>query len=195
MKIKNSKLFFVNKLPVNSDFVICKGLSLLTGENGVGKSSFFNFVKANRSHFIKNQKIAFMDQFPLSPINDVRVCDAIDLLSRGLTHFYYEDALLLLKDFQLEYLVDRPIRQLSGGENQLLKFILLVSQNVDYYFLDEPLQYIDRSRLDVLKKKIQNLSYEKSIFLIEHRIELLEDLNPKRVLMENCASEVRLYGV
>lgn len=194
MLIKSRNLFYVNKRPVSADFELTKGITLLTGDNGVGKTSFFNYLKESKSEFFKEATFAFMDQFPLMTINEIRLCDVLKLVSD--TDFFFDTNLLskLLDRYNLNYLLERPVRLYSGGENQLVKFLLMISQNVDYYFLDEPLHYIDQERLILLKEDLIKLAKDKVILVIEHRSHEIEALNPKLLKMKNTSKGVQISG-
>jgi len=194
MKIKKQNLFIVNELPVNIDINIDIGLYLLTGENGIGKTSFFNFLKENNQTPGSDSEIAFMDQFPLSPINEIRLSDIISFFNKGNRPFDCERAYQLIDRYEIAYLLDRAICLYSGGENQIVKFILMYCQNVDYYFLDEPLQYVDQLRVDKMKQDLKELSTTKAVVIIEHRGEYLDDLNPSRIKMVRNQQVVELYG-
>ncbi len=196
MKIKNQTLFYVNSLPVNIDIDLDQqnGIYLLTGENGVGKSSLLNHFKIHRSLFLE-KKCAFMDQFPLTPINEIRVKDVLDLFEDGIADFDKARALSLFNRYGLDYIIDRSISLLSGGENQLLKFIFLLGQEADIYFLDEPLQYIDEKRLALLLEDIKKLSYSKCLLIVEHRSSLFENLELAQIQMQRNEQEIIVSGI
>jgi ATP-binding cassette subfamily E protein 1 len=194
MKIENKELFIVNSLPVNINVDLKEGLYLLVGENGVGKTSFFNYLKEHKENLSPKSRFAFMDQFPLSAINEIRLTDILKLLESSKTTFDLKKANHFIDKYQIRYLLDRPLIQYSGGENQVVKFIILICQDVEFYFLDEPLQYIDKKRIVLLKEDIAELAKRKTIVIIEHRAHELEELNPYMITMEKKGCEVIING-
>ncbi len=56
-----------------------------------------------------------------------------------------------LKQLDLEHLSERFISTLSGGEKRRLNLATLMTQNPDYYLLDEPVNHLDiKAQLDIL---------------------------------------------
>jgi ABC-type multidrug transport system ATPase subunit len=194
MKIENTELFIVNDLPVSISVDLKQGLYLLLGDNGIGKTTFFNYLKENRENLSPKSHFAFMDQFPLSAINEIRLKDILVLLKSGSANCDVERANDLILRYEVEYLMERPVIFYSGGENQIIKFILLMCQNVDYYFLDEPLQYIDKKRVALLKEDIAELSLAKTVVVIEHRADELQELRSNLITMERNDSKVTING-
>ncbi len=58
-----------------------------------------------------------------------------------------------------------------------MKFILLLTQDVDCDFLDEPLQYLDDKNISLVLEKLQGLSGKK-VLIIEHRKDKISEVNP-----------------
>jgi ABC-type Mn2+/Zn2+ transport system ATPase subunit len=69
---------------------------------------------------------------------------------------------------------NRRLSTLSGGENQSLKLVCALSQNVPMYFLDEPSQFLDSFRKEVLSNFLLSLrNSKKSVLIIEHDLSWL----------------------
>lgn len=63
----------------------------------------------------------------------------------------HEIALLALKEVGLDVSHDRSITTLSGGEKRRLNLATLLTQNPDYYLLDEPVNHLDiKAQLEIL---------------------------------------------
>jgi len=141
-------------------------LTLICGDNGIGKSSFYEFLKLSQSHLFTEKKCVFIDQFRLEPLNDI----SFDELLRQLKSFRVEDNGLFAKYFYLvsDY-INRPIKTLSGGQNQMIKILLGLYLSGDYFFFDEPLQSLDSKNKEIFLKLLNDLKYlGKSICLVEH---------------------------
>ena len=194
MRLIKEKYFNVNGTQVDVDINLNVGLSLLTGPNGIVKSTFLNTLKHDVLLIFNNRKVAFMDQFPLAPVNDVRLRDVLKIMSGRFDHFDEVQARTLIGLFGIDYLVDRSIKLLSGGENQLVKFILAASQRVDYYFLDEPLQFLDKDKLKLVKSHLEFLSKTSCVFIIEHQSDHLVDLKVVHFEMKQKKGRIAIYG-
>ncbi len=62
-----------------------------------------------------------------------------------------QQALLALEKTGLKSLASRSVHTLSGGEKRRLNLATLLTQNPDFYLLDEPVNHLDiKSQLDIL---------------------------------------------
>lgn len=177
MKITEKNIFQVHHLNVSCDFLLSTGVNVLTGNNGIGKSTFFHYIKNHRIKLLPGLTCAFMDQFPILPLSELRGEDIINILEEEISFFSIERAMKLVTDFHFTKLLNNRVESYSGGENQILKFILLLSQEADCYFLDEPLQYLDDKNISLVIDKLQILE-NKRILIIEHRKEKISNINP-----------------
>lgn len=80
----------------------------------------------------------------------------------------------VIKNLNIESILEQRIDELSGGEIQRLLIALCLGKNADIYLLDEPSANLDiEKRLKVIKavkKFIYNNNTNKSAFIIEHDI-------------------------
>ena len=197
--IDNNRMIidFTKQFSIHNRAVSCRAellvgnLNLLVGDNGVGKSTFFHYVKNNFKSLFPNDKVAFMDQFPLRSISELRVCDIINTLEEDFKSFDKEKANHLFELFDFAKFNLAVLNQLSGGENQIFKFIITNSQKASLYFLDEPLQFLDSKNLIKVKEVIAAQVKEgKTFFMIEHRKELVKDLAKNWIQMEISEEEI-----
>lgn len=192
INIVGKELFKIGNYSVNCNVGFQSGVNLIVGKNGIGKSSFMRYCKEH-THLFSPYKICFMDQFPVSPIISLRVNDIIEILSEEVDFFSREEAFFLIDKFKFNKQLDREVRLLSGGENQILKFIMTLSLNTDLYFLDEPLQYLDGENLEMIVKEIKKRSSEKTFLIIEHKKDFskFENINKIEFKKENENIEIR----
>lgn len=165
---------------LRGSLVLEKGKSYgLTGPNGIGKSSLFRLVKQSG-----NRSIAYLDQGRFAPLVNFFVEDIFRLIN-----LEFKDDLLspldgnheLVKELCVDRILKNKIHQLSGGENQLIKLLLTLSLNKDWYFLDEPFLNLSETNRAKVKSIIKRLQSEgKSFFIIEHH---LKDLD---ILVDHC---------
>jgi ATP-binding cassette, sub-family E, member 1 len=95
----------------------------------------------------------------------------------------------IIKNLDLEPLLDKNISILSGGELQRFAIAVVSLQNVDCYMFDEPSSYLDiKQRLraaEVIRSIVEDDS-KKYVICVEHDIALLDYL---------CDTICMLYGI
>lgn len=192
MRIENQKLFKVKNIWVDCNFELKDGLNILSGSNGIGKTSFLNFLKVHKKDIFKSHVCAFMDQASLKPISELTGSEVLNILSSDLDRFDKNRALDLIDQFDFNKLLNSKVEVYSGGENQVFKFILLVAQNSDIYFLDEPLQYLDDENVQKMLKVLDGLK-NKKLFMVEHRKEKLNEVSFHQINMENIQDALVIY--
>lgn len=189
--IKLEKIFQIHGSPVSAHFSLKKGITILTGENGVGKSTFFHYLKNHRAQIFGNFTCAFMDQFPLAPLSELRGKDIINILQQDLQGFDAAFAHKFLDEARMTKLLENTVESYSGGENQMFKFALLISQKAQFYFLDEPLQYLDNQNIIKLLTELRKRD-NKYILIIEHRKEKIEEYTDHSLTMKNINNSIMI---
>lgn len=182
-KIQLENIFTVNNSSVNLDFSVhYNKINLLQGNNGIGKTTFFEYLKT--SDLFDSDRV-FMDQFPLCPISDYSVQNIIQIISEEVDKTYDIEQVEEKYQIQIKDLLEKKVSYLSGGEQQRMKFFLTLMQDRKIFFLDEPFQYLDQATTDIFLKALNTLLSEaKLVFLIEHRYEKLLNENVHKVLMQ-----------
>lgn len=184
MIVQKDKIFKVSEKYVSCNFELKSGINVLFGPNGIGKTTFFHYIKSNRKDILGNSTCAFMDQFPLAPVSELTGNDILSILKKDLVNFDFEKVDFLINKFNFTRLLNSKVENYSGGENQIFKFIILMGQNADIYFLDEPLQYLDNDNVEKLLEVLESLN-SKKILIVEHRKEKIESRDYNNVYMKN----------
>ena len=83
----------------------------------------------------------------------------------------------LLKKLELDYLLDRKINQLSGGELQRLAILVSLLKNANVFLIDEPSSYLDIKQRLNFAKLINSIKENKSFVIIEHDLIVLDYLS------------------
>jgi len=166
------KLKFQNRLEVSGRDVVCDlTLSagktfLMSGENGVGKTTLITFLKVHQAEFFPKKDVVFVDQFPLLPLNSISFQD----LKKNLDKLRFEKLDLFHQLEELANMFSRlSIKELSGGQNQVIKILIALYLSGDVFIFDEPLQYLDEK----MRKEIKNVLHElkklgKTLIIVEH---------------------------
>jgi ABC-type Mn2+/Zn2+ transport system ATPase subunit len=191
VSLKEDNSFLINQVPVAGDIYMAPGkISIILGENGVGKSSFFQYLKLNQKEIFLKEKCNFSDQMRINPVNEINFDNILTNL-KNYKHdsiAFFEEHVSVLNEFRA-----RPLKNLSGGQNQIVKIFLSAYLGGDLFFFDEPLQYLDEKNRDLFKVYLRSLKQAgKAICLIEHHSNLLEELIDHKFKLVSCPEKVEL---
>ncbi len=91
-----------------------------------------------------------------------------------------------IEKFQLESLREKAPYELSGGEQQRVAIASILTLNPDIIILDEPTSNLDPVAAKKILELLQNLNsnHNKTIIIIEHRLELASPLINRLIVME-----------
>lgn len=190
MQIQLIDQILINKTPLKGDLSLTPtGVNLLTGPNGIGKSTLFHYLKENAKELFPNMRLSFLDQKALSPISQLNVEDVISCVYDELSHLYEDKVQMyeLINFFEIRKLLKTAVMSLSGGENQLIKILLCLCQKADFYLMDEPFHFLDFKNYEKLMQLIEKRSINNGFFIIEHRNEKLVSIS-KRKFELSCAA-------
>jgi len=101
-----------------------------------------------------------------------------------------------LNKLDLIYIKDRYLDELSGGQRQMAFIAMVVAQNTDYIFLDEPLNNLDIKHSVEIMQTLHRLATEfnKAIVIVIHDINFAASYSDNIVAMKNgeivCAGKV-----
>lgn len=159
--------------------LIESNITLLQGKNGVGKSTLLQWIKQYSSN--SEFECVFVDQKPLNSLNNISVKECFE-------RFHKISKVELLDEFW-----NQPINELSGGQGQLFKILFNLSFDSDIIFFDEPLQYLDSSKVTWFVELLKEYKERgKKILLVEHRSELLEAQVDYKYILENTDIGLKL---
>lgn len=172
----------------------------IIGRNGIGKSTALNILSGNTIPNLsnyqnpsKNEEILehfkhtyLHDYFKRLFNNEIKVSykpQRIELLPEVYKGTVSE--LLkkvdeknisekLLKDLNLEFIKNRNIKDLSGGELQRLAIIATACKKADIYYFDEPASFCDVTQRIKVAKLIRSLSKNASVIVVEHDLATLD---------------------
>lgn len=183
-------------------------ITSLIGPNGAGKSTLLSMisrlVKRDSGHiYIDGKELGEWDNKQLSRrISILRQSNHIDLklsirelVSFG--RFPYTQGNLGPEDWaivdralhylQLTEIQDKYLHQLSGGQRQRAYLAMVIAQDTDYVFLDEPLNNLDMQHaveiMKILRALVQDLG--KTVVLVIHDINIASCYSDYIVAMQN----------
>lgn len=202
IKIKNLNSGYGNQIVIkdNNIEIFEKDFILITGTNGAGKSTFVKTLLGLIP--VKSGKIEFNSQKVVQPMSSfigyvpqyididrtfpisVREVISLGCVKGANCPLDPEEH---LKDLGSEYLIDKKISDLSGGELQRVLIARGLINNPKVVILDEPTNNLDaesRSKLISLLKKLNKQG--KTVIIITHDFNLTKQFkNPKVINFEN----------
>ncbi|TEW47270.1 iron chelate ABC transporter ATP-binding protein VctC [Psychromonas algicola] len=191
---KLSKVFSENKVINNVTTEFEKGkVTSIIGPNGAGKSTLLSMAsrlvnKDNGFVYINGKEISDWDNKDLAKklavlrqSNNVTMRFTVrEMVSFG--RFPYSQGKLTKDDLAvinnaLKYLdlikiQNKYLDQLSGGQRQLAYIAMVIAQDTDSIFLDEPLNNLDIKHSLQIMRNIQKLAHEmnKAVVVVIHDI-------------------------
>ncbi|WP_250277872.1 iron ABC transporter ATP-binding protein [[Clostridium] colinum] len=163
------------------------------GANGAGKSTLISIISRTLS---KNSGEVYIDEKELSKWDNNTLSKKISILKQSnnlnirLTvkelvsfgRFPYSKGKLTKEDKEhidnaikymgIEDLQDRYLDELSGGQKQMAFISMIIAQDTEYIFLDEPLNNLDMHHCVKIMKNVKKLAEEmgKTIIIVIHDI-------------------------
>ncbi len=150
--------------------------TLVSGPNGIGKSTLLNKIIKNNSDNIiipPEVKVGYYQQNFENLDGDQTAFDALKEVMQG------EDE-QMLRSTAAGFLLDgslltNKIQSLSEGQKGLLSFCRLVLMNPGLLILDEPTNHINFRHLPILAKALDQ--YEGALIMVSHIPEFVEQIH------------------
>ncbi len=186
---KMKKTFDSFQLLINEGEISKSEIIILMGENGTGKTLFVkligNLIKSDE----KNEnfsiiKISYKPQ-KISPVFEGSVQDLFfDKLGNVYLGKNFQEK--IIQPLKIDFLFEKKVQELSGGELQRISIALCLGKNSDVYLIDEPSAYLDIEQRVHVSKIIKNFIIEerKASFIVEHDFMMSVFLADKIIVFE-----------
>lgn len=180
MKLEIPEIKIKDKLLIKQQFItINNGITVISGNNGSGKTLLLKYAFSSNKSISKS----YVDQDSNLLIPTRSVSENI-LLSKNKHKI--NTLTNLLKGLDLEYLLLRKPKHLSGGEKRLVVLIRGLLTNFKVIFLDEPTNDLDNKYISLViniinffakTKKIVVSSHDKRIISLANTLYEIKDAN------------------
>ena len=156
-----------------------EGITVIKGPNGSGKTTFlkllFGMIYPTNGNIVrhfntKNMEISFVFQEPIflnrsveDNLKHVLYCKSIKKKDwRKIIH-------KIVTEYSLEHLLKSQIKDLSGGELQLLSLIRSMIINRSILLYDEPTNNLDDDNIELVTKIIKDINNQGlSLIMVSH---------------------------
>jgi ATP-binding cassette subfamily E protein 1 len=148
----------------------------ILGPNGSGKTTFIKLLagiqspNGSQKSIQRESTVSYKPQYIATEYpNTVRSLLRASAPERYGTSQYRTN---IQEPFGLNKILDRKVKQLSGGELQRVAIAACLSQKADIYLLDEPSAYLDVEERLTMTKVIRRITQEKGAvaFVVEHDV-------------------------
>ena len=172
-EINNRKI--IKKVTCNID----EGITVIKGPNGAGKTTFlkllFGIMNPTSGNIVrhfnaKNTEISFVFQEPIflnrsveDNLKHVLYCKSIK--KKDWKKIIYD----IVTEYSLEHLLKSQIKDLSGGELQLISLIRSMIINPSILLYDEPTNNLDNDNVELVTKIIKDINNQGlSLIMVSH---------------------------
>ena len=183
----------------------CGSLNAVIGRNGAGKSTLIRAILNDIPHTgniefkdrengrIQKLKMGYVPQsMNVEKQTPVSVYDMIAAYQSSVPVFFMRGSKIRqkilehLRIFEADYLIDKQVCNLSGGEQQRVLLSMALMDSPNLLLLDEPVSGIDQNGMDLFYKTIYHLkeNYDLAVILISHDLDYVRRYADKAVLID-----------
>ncbi|MEM1666486.1 MAG: ribosome biogenesis/translation initiation ATPase RLI [Nitrososphaerota archaeon] len=172
-----TKTYDVFKLEVEEGCIYPGEVIGIVGPNGIGKTTFIKILagieKADREFQLPYRTISYKPQYPEVKDENVEAVLREAARSKFDTDLYQSE---LIRPLGLHKLLEREVKELSGGELQKVAIAEALSKDAEIYLIDEPSAYLDVEERYTIAKLLKRITRERKAytFLVEHDLMVLD---------------------
>jgi len=173
-------IFVKDKHLINAGSIVIteKAITLLYGKNGKGKTLLLSYLRGKLK-----EKCTLVSQNNNMFLSNLSVEDNLSLTTndKAIIDKYKK----ILSYFDSLYLLERKIKNLSGGEKRILLLTRGFISEAEFIIIDEPTNDLDFTKVEKLKKLLNELSTEKTFLIVSHDDRLKEISNRTYLIKDN----------
>ena len=165
----------------------------IVGPNAIGKTTFVKIlagvIKPTEGKIEYDIKVSYKPQY-ISPSYEGTVRSFLERKAQTLfTSSFYQAE--ILKPFHLQYLFDKPVNTLSGGELQRVAIANALVQEADIYLIDEPSAYLDSEQRMITSRTIRRIIEKtgKSAMIVDHDVYFIDMISDGLIVFDGTPGE------
>ncbi len=166
----------------------------ILGPNGIGKTTFVKLLAGviepddGKTTDIR-MKVSYKPQY-LTADFDGTVTDLLrDAAGKNFSAGAYDSE--IISPLEIRPLLERPVKELSGGELQKVAIAACLSREADLYLLDEPSAYIDAESRLAVARMIRRTVEKRGVaaFVVEHDIMIVDWISDRLMVFSGEPSK------
>lgn len=155
------------------------------GSNGIGKTTFAKILageeKPTDGDILEKVDIAYKPQYIVSDYDGTAQEYLFENAPTYGTNIFKSE---IGKPFELDALLDKKVKHLSGGELQRLAVACTLSQDADIYLFDEPTAFLDVEQRLIAGRAIRKIVESKNAaaLIVDHDIVFIDYVSDRAMV-------------
>ncbi|KAI4292437.1 ATP-binding cassette, sub-family E, member 1 [Pancytospora philotis] len=160
------------KLAVSAGSFSNSEIVVFLGENGMGKSTLVNLIAGHLKGDASEDFIGMSVSLKPQKILPKYKGSVRELFMAKIRGSFFDQSFIteVITPLSIDYVLDQPVANLSGGELQRVAIAMCLGTEADLYLLDEPSAFLDSDQRIAVAKMIKKFIYnkKKAAFVVEH---------------------------
>lgn len=158
----------------------------ILGPNATGKTTFVKMlagvVSPDAGKIKSNIKVSYKPQY-IKPENEISVAEVVRKVGESDPAFFEAE---VARPLDLKPLMDRKLRELSGGELQRIAIAACLGREADIYLLDEPSAYLDVEQRLRVAKVIRRVMEKKEVtgIVVDHDLLFIDYISDRLIVFD-----------
>lgn len=207
-KYHNKKIFERVNLQFND-----KGLYLVTGASGIGKSTLLNIIgllenpdegeiiynNQNLTNLSQSEKIMYISTYygfvfqEYNLIEELTVYDNIEIAFGTETKNNLKAKIFnVLEQVKISFLADKKVKYLSGGEKQRVAIARSLIKDAKIILVDEPTSNLDKENSKIISEILNDISQTKLVICATHDPILIHKFSDRIIAFTDYGIKVKL---
>lgn len=154
----------------------------ILGANALGKTTLARIlageIKQDSGEMTRKIKVSYKSQYPQTDY-DGTVRELLNSVSKDIETENYKAE--VMRPLELDKLLERQVKNLSGGELQRVAIAVALSQEADIYLLDEPSAFLDVEMRLSLASMIRRMVEKRdcSAMIVDHDLLFLSQISDR----------------
>ncbi len=180
------------KMTTNAGTVHRAEVLAVMGANGLGKTTFLKMIAGMMppdKGKTEKVKIAYKSQYPDSNVDGTVKEWLMKTAKERFDSGWYKQS--ILEKLGLGKLLDREVRELSGGELQKLYVAVTLSQECDIFAFDEPSAFVDVEDRLLVADVIKDFVIRKNVcaIVVDHDVQFIDHIGDSMLVFNGIPSK------